>query len=165
MYLVNLKAKVDKIDVGKLKTVPVDLIKIINVVNNVVKKIVYYKLVTKVKNISISGFVLKTKCDKEKSNFEKEIHDTSGLVKETDYNAKITEIENKIAISSCVATNAALTAVEKNPDVSSLVKKKNKKIIMQIFVKLKRSLLIIITINILLLQNLISLQQKFLLQD
>ena len=125
----------------------------------------YYKLVAKVKNISISGFVLKTKCDKEKSNFEKEIHDTSGLVKETDYNAKITEIENKIAISSCVATNAALTAVEKNPDVSRLVKKKNKKIIMQIFVKLKRSLLIIITINILLLQNLISLQQKFLLQD
>ena len=86
----------------------------------------YYKLVAKVKNISISGFVLKTKCDKEKSNFEKEIHDTSGLVKETDYNAKITEIENKIAISSCVATNAALTAVEKNPDVSSLVKKKQK---------------------------------------
>ena len=126
--MVNLKAKVDKIDVGKLKTVPVDLIKIINVVNNVVKKIVYYKLVAKVKNISISGFVLKTKCDKEKSNFEKEIHDTSGLVKETDYNAKITEIENKIAISSCVATNAALTAVEENPDVSRLVKKKTKRL-------------------------------------
>ena len=88
----------------------------------------YYKLVAKVKNISISGFVLKTKCDKEKSNFEKEIHDTSGLVKETDYNAKITEIENKIAISSCVATNAALTAVEKNPDVSRLVKKKTKRL-------------------------------------
>ena len=87
----------------------------------------YYKLVAKVKNISISGFVLKTKCDTEKSNFEKEIHDASGLVKETDYNAKITKIENKLAISSCVATNAALTAVEKNPDVSSLVKKKKKK--------------------------------------
>ena len=32
LYLVNLKAKIDKIDVGKLKTVPVDLIKISNVV-------------------------------------------------------------------------------------------------------------------------------------
>ena len=39
LYLVNLKAKIDKIDVGKLKTVPVDLIKISNVVNNVVKKL------------------------------------------------------------------------------------------------------------------------------
>ena len=51
-----------------------------------------------------------------------------GLVKKTDYNAKITEIESKISSISSLAANFALTAVEnKIPDVSSLVKKKKKK--------------------------------------
>ena len=36
--LANLKAKVDKIDVGKLKTVPIDLSKLSNVVSNDVAK-------------------------------------------------------------------------------------------------------------------------------
>ena len=46
------------------------------------------------------------------------------LLKKTDYNAKITDIESKIANISGLATNAALSAVEhKIPDVSSLVKK------------------------------------------
>ena len=35
----SLKAKVDKIDVDKLKAVLVDLMKLSNVVNNVVKKL------------------------------------------------------------------------------------------------------------------------------
>ena len=39
LYLANLKVEVDKIDVDKLKTVPVDLSKLSNVVNNdVVRK-------------------------------------------------------------------------------------------------------------------------------
>ena len=46
--LPNLKAEVDKIDVDKLKTVPIDFSKLSNVVKNeVVKKTVYDKLVTK----------------------------------------------------------------------------------------------------------------------
>ena len=50
-----------------------------------------------------------------------------GLVKKTDYNAKITEIESKISSISSLAANFALTAVvNKIPDVSSLVKKKRK---------------------------------------
>ena len=44
--------------------------------------------------------------------------------KKTDFNTKITEIENKIPSISGLATNSALTAVEdKIPNVSSLVKK------------------------------------------
>ena len=86
------------------------------------------------------------------------------LLKKLDYNAKISEIESKIPRISGLATKSALTAVEnKIPGVSSLVKKTNydtKKLI-----KLKKKLLIIIMINTLLLQNLISLQQKFLLLD
>ena len=50
--------------------------------------------------------------------------DASGLLKKTDYNTKITEIESKIPGISNLATKAALTTVEnKIPDISSLVKK------------------------------------------
>ena len=62
--LASLKAEVDKIDVDKLKSVPVHLNKLSNVVNNeVVSKTVHDKLVTKVNNIDTSGFALKTKYD------------------------------------------------------------------------------------------------------
>ena len=58
----------------KLKTVPVDLSKLSNVVNNdVVKKTVYDKLVAKINNIDISGFILKTKYDTDKSELEMKI--------------------------------------------------------------------------------------------
>ena len=46
------------------------------------------------------------------------------MVKKTDFNAKVTEVEGKIPSISDLVTNTALTAVEnKIPDVSSLVKK------------------------------------------
>ena len=93
---------------------------------------------------------------KRKSVMEtKKIPDTSGLVKKTDYNAKITEIERKIPSISGIATNAALTvAKNKIPNVSNLVKKTDYKT--QKLMKLKKKLLIIVIINTLLLQNLIS---------
>ena len=95
-------------------------------------------------------------------NQKKKIPDTSGLVRKTDYNAKITEIEGKISISG-LATNAALSAVEnKMPNISSLVKTAHydTKI-----TKTEKKLLVMTMINVLLLQNLISFQQKFLMQD
>ena len=104
--LAGLKAEVDKIDVGKLKTVPVDLSKLSNVVNNdVVKKTVYDKLITKVNATNTSGFVLKTQYDPDKSSLEKKINDAdkkvlilSGLVEKTDYNAKISEVKAKYLV-------------------------------------------------------------------
>ena len=58
--LANLKTEVDKLDIGKLAPVPVDLSKLSDVVkNDVVKKTVYDKLVAKVENIYTSHFVLK----------------------------------------------------------------------------------------------------------
>ena len=55
---------------------------------------------------------------------DKKIPDVSGLVKKTDFNSKITEIEGKIPIITGLATSSALTAVEnKIPDVSDLVTK------------------------------------------
>ena len=74
--LANLKTEVDKLDIGKLATVPVDLSKLSNVVKtDVVKKTVHDKLVAKVNNI-----------------------DTSCLVKKTNYDTKITELEKKFLI-------------------------------------------------------------------
>ena len=88
--LANLKTEVDKLDIGKLKTVPVDLSKLSNVVKNeVIKKTEYNKLVNKVNNIDTSGFILKTKYDVDKLEIEKKIPDTSNLVKKTIYNTKL----------------------------------------------------------------------------
>ena len=81
---------------------------------------------------------------------DKKNPDTSGLVKETVYNSKFTEIEGKIPSISSLATNVALTAVENEiPNVSGLVKKQT---ITQKLVKLKKK---IADHNTLLLQNLI----------
>ena len=52
------------------------------------------------------------------------IPDTSGLVEKTDYNTKITYLENRIPDISNLATKTALTAVEsKIPNVSRLASK------------------------------------------
>ena len=70
----SLKAKIDKIDVDKLKTVPVDLSKLSNIVKNeVVKKTVYDELVAKLSNIDLTGFILKAKYDTDKLDFDKKL--------------------------------------------------------------------------------------------
>ena len=51
-------------------------------------------------------------------------NDTSSHAKKTDYDTKLTELENKIADVSSLAIKTVLTVVEnKIPSVSSLVKK------------------------------------------
>ena len=113
--LANLKTEVDKLDIHKLVPLPTDLSKLSNAVkNDVVKKDVYDKLVTKVNNINISGFILKTKYDADKSELENKTTDVSNLVKKTNYKTKITELENKIPDISNLATKTALTTVKKN---------------------------------------------------
>ena len=83
----------------------------------------YDKLVAKVNNIDTKKFVFKTKYDLENSDLEKTIPDTSGLVKKTDYIAKIAEIENKTSSIGGLATTFALATLKnKIPNISSLVK-------------------------------------------
>ena len=110
--LVTLKTEVDKLDIGKLAPAPTDLGKLYNVVkNDVVKKDVCDKLVTKVNNIDTSDFVLKTKYNTNKTKLENEIPNA-------------TELENKIPDITNLATKTALTTIEnKIPDVSNLVNK------------------------------------------
>ena len=76
-WLSSLKSKVDKLDIGRLETTLADLSKLSNVVKNeVVKKIEYNELAKIVNSINTT--------------------DTSCLVKKTDYNTKINDIEKKI---------------------------------------------------------------------
>ena len=151
----NLKTEVDKLDIDKLVPVPVDLIKLSDVVkNDVVKKDAYYKLVAKVNRIDTSGFVLKIKYDTDKSELENKIPDTSALVKKTDYDSKIADIEGKIPDISGLATKTALTTVEKKKLM--LVIWLKKQIIILKLNKLKINLIIMIMINILQLQSLIN---------
>ena len=70
------------------------------------KKTKYKKLVTKVNNIGTTNFVLKTKYEKDGSDFEDKISkidnkipDASSLVKKTDFNSKISEVKNKYLMS------------------------------------------------------------------
>ena len=131
--MTSLKAEIDKINVDKLKTVPVDLINLSNTVNcEVVKKFAYDKLVAKVDNIATSGFVLNTEYDTDNSDLQKLmiqikkflILDMTGLANKADYEAKISQIESKVPSITGLVSTFPLTVVEnKIPDVSKLVKK------------------------------------------
>ena len=114
--LAALKAEVDKVDIDKLKTAPVDLVELTNAVeNDLVKKTVYNTKVTsiegqlagitkntidnladitKLKAIDTNSFVLKTKLTSDVTTLEnkidtvgKKISDISGLATKTSLNS------------------------------------------------------------------------------
>ena len=89
-FALKTNLEVDKLDINKLVPAPVDLSKLSDAVKNTVKKTVYDKLISKVNSIDTRRFALKTKYDTDKSEIENKIPDTSGFVKKTDYNTKIT---------------------------------------------------------------------------
>ena len=87
-------------------------------------------------------------------NIEDKIPNITDLATKTILNAKINEVKCEIPSISNLATTTVLTAVDNEiPNVSNLVKKLT---VTQKLVKLKRKLLIMIMINILLPQSLIS---------
>ena len=113
--LTDLKTEVDKLDIDRVAPVLTDLSKLSNVVKNDVKKTVYDKLVAKVDDIDTNDFVLKTKCNTDKTELENKIPNVIGFVKKpklnelenkipsfsnlvnkTDYKTKVREIENKL---------------------------------------------------------------------
>ena len=150
----NLKTKVDDLDVGKLKTVPLDLKKLSNVVDNeAVKNTKFNTVKTKVNNLEKKipdwiTLICINQYNTDKPNFEnkigyvdKKIQDSRGLVPSTVLNTKISEAENKIPDTSSLVAATVLN--------TTLVKLRIKFLIMQ---------------NILLLLNLIE-RQKIFLQD
>ena len=62
------------------------------------------KLVAKVDNIDTSGLVKKTDYNTKITEIEDKIPDSSSFIKKTDYNTKITEMEDKIPDISGLAT-------------------------------------------------------------
>ena len=103
--LANLKTEVDKLDIDKLVSVPADLSKLSNAVNNdVVKKTEYDKLVSKVNNIDIGvgKFILRSDYDADKTKLENIIPNISNLATK----AALTTVENKIPNISNLATSS-----------------------------------------------------------
>ena len=106
-----LKTEVDKIDADKVKTVPVDLAKSSNVVNNdVVKKTDYNTKVTSIEN-QIAG-VTKNTLDKLGDITRLKAVDTSNFVLKTKLASDVTTLENKID-----------TVDKRIPDISGLATK------------------------------------------
>ena len=143
-------------DIDKLKSFPNNL----NNLNTKIDKLDIDKLVpipadlSKFTNLVKNEVVKKTEYNAKIKNIEDKIPDISNLATKTILNTKINEVKNKIPSITILATTSELTAVEnKIPSISNLVKKKQ--ITIQKLLKLKRNLLIIIMINILLLQSLI----------
>ena len=108
--LAALKTEVDKIDADKLKTVPVDLAKLSNVVKNeVVKKTDYNTKATNIES-QIAG-VIKNTLDNLGDIAKLKAEDTSNFVLKTKLASDVTTLENKI------------DTVEKKADISGLATK------------------------------------------
>ena len=109
--LAVLRTEVDKIDADKLKTVPVDLAKLSNVVNNdVVKKTDYNTKVTSIES-QIVG-VTKNTLDNLADITKLKAIDTNSFVLKTKLASDVTTLENKID-----------TVDKAIPDISGLVTK------------------------------------------
>ena len=106
-----LKSEVDKIDVDKLKTTPVDLAKLSNVVkNDVVKKTDYSTKVTSIE-AQVAGFTKNT-VDNLADITKLKAVDTNSFVLKTKLASDITTLENKID-----------TVDKKKTDISGLATK------------------------------------------
>ena len=109
--LAAVKTEVDKIDADKLKTVPVDLAKLSNVVkNDVVKKTNYNTKITSIEN-QIAG-ITKNTIDNLADITKLKAVDTNSFVLKTELESDVTTLENKID-----------TVDKKIPDISGLATK------------------------------------------
>ena len=109
--LAALKTEVDKIDVDKLKTAPVDLAKLTNAIeNDLVKKTVYNTEVTSIE-AQIAGLTKNT-VDNLADITKLKAIDTNSFVLKTKLASDVTTLENKID-----------TVDKKIPDISGLATK------------------------------------------
>ena len=95
--LAALKTEVDKIDVNKLKTTPVDLAKLTNAVeNDLVKKTDYNAKVTSIEG-QIAGITINA-IDNLADKTKLKVVDTNSFVLKTKLASDVTTLENKIDI-------------------------------------------------------------------
>ena len=124
--LANLKTEVDKLDIDKLKSLPNNL----NNLKAKVDKLDIDKLtpvpedLSKLSNVVNNEVVKKTEYDTKIRNIEDKIPDISNLATKINLNTKINEVKNEILSITGLAATSALTAVEnKIASISNLVKK------------------------------------------
>ena len=118
--LAALNTEVDKIDIDKLKTAPVDLAKLTNAVENdfVKKKTVYNTKVTSIEG-QLAG-ITKNTIDNLADITKLKVIDTNSFVLETKLASDVTTLENKI------------DAIDKKiPDISGLATKTSLKSYLQ----------------------------------
>ena len=129
----------------KLKNLPSSS----NNFNSKVDKLDFDKLVpvpvdlSKLGNVAKTDFVKKDVYNAKIKNIEDKIPDIANVTTKTNVNAKINEVKGKIARITNLATTAAILPLQKPTIIQKLM-------------KMNKQLLIMIMINILLLQNLIS---------
>ena len=143
--LAYLKYNADNLDIDKLQNVPTNLSNLATEVD----KLDFDKLVpvpvdlSKLGNVAKTDFVKKDVYNAKIKNIEDKIPDIANVTTKTNVNAKINEVKGKIARITNLATTAAILPLQKLTITQKLM-------------KMNKQLLIMIMINILLLQNLIS---------
>ena len=124
--LANLKTEVDKLDIDKLKSLPNNLSNLKSKVDKLdIDKLVPVPVdLSKLTNVVKNEVVKKTEYNTKIKNIEDKIPDISNLAPKTILNTKINEIKDEIPNIKGLATTSAFTAVENEiPSINNLVKK------------------------------------------
>ena len=123
--LSNLKTRVDKLDIDDLKSLPNNL----SILKTKIDKLNMDKSehipadLSKLSNV-VNDVVKNTEYNAKIKNIEDKIPDISNLANKTILNTKINEVKNEIPSITGLATTSALAVVEnKIPSISNLVKK------------------------------------------
>ena len=137
--LASLKAEVDKIYLDKLKNVPTNLSNLKSKIDklNIDKLAPVLDDLSKLSNIIKNDVVKETEYNAKMKHIENKIADITNLATKATLNAKTNEDKGEIPSVNNLAINTALTAVEnKIPNVINLVKKLT---ITQKLLKLKKT--------------------------
>ena len=114
--LVSLKSDIDDLDTDKLKTVPVDLCTLSNVVeDDVVKQTVYDELIKKVNAIQANDttdLFKKTGCNTQIDEIEKKISDHGKYITAVKFSTAWSTMFHEILKQAKLATNNDLNDVE-----------------------------------------------------
>ena len=124
--LASLKTEVDQLDIDKLKSLLNNLSNLISKVDKLdIDKLTTVPVgLSKLSNVIKNEVVKKTEYNAQIKNIEDKIPDITNLATKTNLNTKIDEVKTEIPIISGLATTSASTAVEnKIPSVSNLVQK------------------------------------------
>ena len=122
----SLKSYVDILDIDTLKNVPCSLSSLKSKVDKIdIRKLETTPVESSKLSNAVKNVVKKTEYNAKIKNIEDKIPDTTNLATKTTLNAKINEVKEEIPSITNLATTASFIAVEnKTPNISNSVKKK-----------------------------------------